>query len=93
MDDNWLRESPLKRRLREETAELPQAMQISADQGQQLTLLARAVGARRAVEVGSFTGDAARCIATSATRGPGSVGATERSPASTARSRSLSGRH
>ena len=53
VDDNWLRESAVKRRLREETARLPQAgMQISAHQGQQLTLMARAIGARRAVEVG-----------------------------------------
>jgi predicted O-methyltransferase YrrM len=57
VDSNWLRESPLKRRLRDETARLPQAMmQISAHQGQQIGLLARAVGARRAVEVGTFTG-------------------------------------
>ena len=46
VDANWLRESPLKRRLREETAKLPQAgMQISAHQGQQIAWLARAVGA------------------------------------------------
>ncbi|HTE82222.1 MAG TPA: class I SAM-dependent methyltransferase [Reyranella sp.] len=64
VDDNWLRDSPLKRRLREETARLPQAgMQISAHQGQQMALLARAVGARRAVEVGTFTGYSALCIA------------------------------
>ena len=62
--DNWLRDSPLKRRLREETARLPQAgMQISAHQGQQMALLARAVGARRAVEVGTFTGYSALCVA------------------------------
>ena len=64
VDANWLRESPLKRRLREETAKLPQAgMQISAHQGQQIALLARAIGARRAVEVGTFTGYSALCIA------------------------------
>ena len=35
VDANWLRESTVKRRLREETARLPQAnMQISAHQGQ-----------------------------------------------------------
>jgi len=63
-DANWLRESPPKRRLREETARLPQAgMQISAHQGQQIGLLARAVGARRAVEVGTFTGYSSLCIA------------------------------
>jgi predicted O-methyltransferase YrrM len=64
VDSNWLRESPLKRRLRDETAKLPQAgMQISAHQGQQMALLARAVGARRAVEVGTFTGYSALCVA------------------------------
>jgi O-methyltransferase len=64
VDANWLRETPLKRRLREETAKLPQAgMQISAHQGQQITLLARAIGARQAVEVGTFTGYSSLCIA------------------------------
>jgi len=64
VDANWLRESPLKRRLREETAKLPQAgMQISAHQGQQIALLAHAIGARRAVEVGTFTGYSALSIA------------------------------
>jgi O-methyltransferase len=64
VDQNWLRDSPLKRRLREETAKLPQAgMQISAHQGQQMALLARAIGARQAVEVGTFTGYSALCVA------------------------------
>jgi len=64
VDNHWLRDSPLKRRLREETARLPQAgMQISAHQGQQMALLARAIGARRAVEVGTFTGYSALCVA------------------------------
>ena len=64
VDANWLRESPVKPRLREETAKLPQAgMQISAHQGQQIALLARAVGARQAVEVGTFTGYSSLCIA------------------------------
>jgi predicted O-methyltransferase YrrM len=64
VDDNWLREPPLRRRLREETATLPRAgMQISAHQGQQIELLARAIGARRAVEVGTFTGYSSLYIA------------------------------
>jgi predicted O-methyltransferase YrrM len=63
-DKNWLRDTPIKRRLREETAKLPQAgMQISAHQGQQMALLARAIGAKRAVEVGTFTGYSALCVA------------------------------
>src|ERR1700749_3205332 len=64
VDKNWLRDSPIKRRLREETARLPQAgMQISAHQGQQMALLAKAMGARQAVEVGTFTGYSALCVA------------------------------
>jgi caffeoyl-CoA O-methyltransferase len=51
--------------LRKETEALgPVAgMQVSADQGQLLTLLTRVVGAQRAVEVGTFTGYSALCIA------------------------------
>ena len=64
VDGNWLRESALKRRLREETAKLPMAnMQISAHQGQQMALLARTVNARLAVEVGTFTGYSSLCVA------------------------------
>ena len=64
VDGAWLREDALKRRLREETAKMPRAgMQISAHQGQQIALLARAIGARRAVEVGTFTGYSSLCIA------------------------------
>jgi predicted O-methyltransferase YrrM len=63
VDDNWLRDSDVKRRLREETRRMPHAgMQISAHQGQQIGLLARAIGARRAIEVGTFTGYSALCI-------------------------------
>ena len=64
VDDNWLRDSAVKRRLREETAKLSAGgMQIAAHQGQQIVLLARAIGARRAVEVGTFTGYSSLCIA------------------------------
>jgi len=38
-------------------------MQIGDDQGQLLTMLARLIGARRAVEVGTFTGYSSICIA------------------------------
>ena len=38
-------------------------MQIGEDQGQLLTMMARLVGARRAVEVGTFTGYSSMCIA------------------------------
>jgi caffeoyl-CoA O-methyltransferase len=40
----------------------PAGMQIGPDQGQLLTFLARLIGARRAVEVGTFTGYSALCI-------------------------------
>lgn len=64
VDANWLRESPVRRRLREETAGMPRwRMQIAAHQGQQLGLLVRAIGARRAVEIGTFTGYSSLSIA------------------------------
>jgi caffeoyl-CoA O-methyltransferase len=47
-----------------ETAKLPaHGMQISPEQGAFMTLLTRLVGARRAVEVGTFTGYSAIAIA------------------------------
>ena len=51
--------------LAERTAALGRAagMQIGADQGALLTLLTRLVGARQAVEVGTFTGYSSICIA------------------------------
>jgi caffeoyl-CoA O-methyltransferase len=39
------------------------AMQIAPEQGAFMTLLARAIGARRAIEVGTFTGYSSICIA------------------------------
>jgi caffeoyl-CoA O-methyltransferase len=51
--------------LQAETAALGRVagMQVGPDQGQLLTLLARLVDARRAVEVGTFTGYSSLCIA------------------------------
>ena len=53
------------RDLQAETRKLGRAagMQVGADQGQLLTFLARLVGARQAVEVGTFTGYSSLCIA------------------------------
>jgi caffeoyl-CoA O-methyltransferase len=53
------------RQLQAETEALgsPAGMQIGDDQGQLLTILARLIGARRAVEVGTFTGYSSLCIA------------------------------
>ena len=58
------REDDIRRRLRAVTTELPMGvMQISAEQGQLLALLARSLGARRVIEVGVFTGYSALCVA------------------------------
>jgi predicted O-methyltransferase YrrM len=59
-----LREPDVLRRLREETATMEDAgMQISPDQGQFMALLARLIGARRTLEVGTFTGYSALAMA------------------------------
>jgi predicted O-methyltransferase YrrM len=59
-----LQEAPVLARLREETAKLPMAgMQISPEQGQFMQLLTRLTGARRYVEVGTFTGYSALAVA------------------------------
>ena len=59
-----VRETDVMRELRRVTAGLPNAsMQISPEQGQLLTLLVELVGARRALEIGTFTGYSAICIA------------------------------
>jgi len=51
--------------LRRETARLGEVsvMQIGPDQGAFMTLLTRAIGARSAIEVGSFTGYSSICLA------------------------------
>ena len=52
-----LRESDLLKRLRAETAAMPAGhMQISPEQGQLMAFLVATIGARRAIEVGTFTG-------------------------------------
>jgi caffeoyl-CoA O-methyltransferase len=59
-----LREPALLARLREETASLPRAgMQLGAEQGQLLGFLVRLIGATRCLEIGTFTGYSALCIA------------------------------
>jgi predicted O-methyltransferase YrrM len=58
------RETALQRRLREETSHLPDAgMQIGADQAALLAMLVRSIGARRAIEIGTFTGYSALAVA------------------------------
>lgn len=59
-----LRETDVQRRLREETARLPQSiMQISPEQGQLMALLVRLIGASRTLEVGTFTGYSSLSVA------------------------------
>jgi caffeoyl-CoA O-methyltransferase len=61
-----LREPPVLARLREETDKMPYAaMQISPDQGQFMRLLVELIGARRTIEVGTFTGYSALSVALS----------------------------
>jgi caffeoyl-CoA O-methyltransferase len=58
------RETLLQQRLRAETSRLPQAgMQIGPDQGAFLAMLVRLLGARRALEIGTFTGYSALAVA------------------------------
>jgi caffeoyl-CoA O-methyltransferase len=60
------RQDELLRRLQDETERTEgemAVMQVAPDQGAFLTLLVRAIGARRAIEVGTFTGYSAICIA------------------------------
>jgi len=62
--DHSLREPPAAAELRAVTAKLPYAgMQISPEQGQLMALLVQAVGARRAIEIGTFTGYSALWVA------------------------------
>jgi caffeoyl-CoA O-methyltransferase len=59
-----LREPPVLARLREETAKLENRnMQIAPEQGQFMRLLVRLTGARRMIEVGTFTGYSALSLA------------------------------
>lgn len=59
-----LREPALLRRLRQETALLPEAgKQIAPEQGQFMALLVRLIGARRCLEIGTFTGYSALVVA------------------------------
>lgn len=62
--DVSLREPDVLRRLRDETAEHPQSMmQIAPEQGQFMAFLVRLMGARKALEVGVFTGYSSLAVA------------------------------
>ncbi len=59
-----LREPALLKRLREETARDPMArMQIAPEQGQFMALLVQLLGAKKALEIGVFTGYSSLCVA------------------------------
>jgi caffeoyl-CoA O-methyltransferase len=59
-----LREPPVLERLRAETATMAHAMmQLSPEQGQFLALLVKLTGARRCLEVGTFTGYSSLAVA------------------------------
>lgn len=60
-----LREDAVLRELREETADYPMgaAMQVMAEEGQLLAFLVRLIGARRVLEIGTFTGYSTLCMA------------------------------
>ena len=59
-----VRETAAQRALREATASHPHAgMQIGPEQGQFMALLVRLIGARRALEIGVFTGYSALTVA------------------------------
>jgi caffeoyl-CoA O-methyltransferase len=59
-----LRESDVRRRLREETAQHPKSdMQIAPEQAQFFQVLVRLMGARKTLEVGVFTGYSALSVA------------------------------
>jgi predicted O-methyltransferase YrrM len=59
-----VREPAVLRRLREETAKLPQhGMQIAPEEGMLLALLVELIGARRCLEVGTFTGYSSTVVA------------------------------
>lgn len=60
-----VRETDIQRELREHTMQLPKArMQIAPEQGQFMALLVKLIGARRVLEIGTFTGYSALCLAT-----------------------------
>jgi caffeoyl-CoA O-methyltransferase len=62
--EHSLREAPLLKRLRDETMRMPEhRMQIAPEQGQFMALLIELIGARRAIEIGTFTGYSSLCVA------------------------------
>ena len=59
-----LREPPILKRLREETAKLPMSiMQVAPDQGQFMSFLVKLTGVRKAIELGVYTGYSSLAVA------------------------------
>lgn len=59
-----LRETEIQRQLREATSRLPHgSMQISPEQGQFMALLVKLIGAKKCLEIGTFTGYSALAVA------------------------------
>ncbi len=64
VNETIVRETPIQQRLRAQTARMANGgMQISPDQGAFLSLLVKLNGTHRAIEIGTFTGYSALCIA------------------------------
>jgi predicted O-methyltransferase YrrM len=62
--EHGVREPDILRRLREETADLPQHdMQIAPEQGALMAMLVGLIGARRCIELGTFTGYSSLAVA------------------------------
>ena len=62
--EHSVREPAVLRELREATKAVPMSgMQIGADQGQFMQLLVQAIGARRCLEIGTYTGYSALAVA------------------------------
>jgi predicted O-methyltransferase YrrM len=59
-----VREAEALQRIRERTADMPEhGMQIAPEQGAFMALLVRAIGAKRCLEVGTFTGYSSTAVA------------------------------
>lgn len=64
MLDTSLRETPIQAKLRAQTARLSQAhYQIAPEEGQLLAFLVEMIGARRTLDIGTFTGYSALTVA------------------------------
>lgn len=62
--ENSIRDTPLLKALRDETAQDKMArMQIAPEQGQFMALIIKLMGAKRIIEIGTFTGYSSLCMA------------------------------